>query len=111
MVAMRSDLVMGDHATITGNWINVQSRGQMVHSKAPWRVVRLHYSVPHAIVDADGRILCGHVRDCDGPLMAAAPTMFAVLRRIASRLSPGDELGDLARRAIAVVVAEQRPDP
>lgn len=72
----------------------------MFHSPAPWRFHATRYGVSHAVVDADGRILFAHVPVHDGPLVAAAPTMLAVLRRVAARLPEGDELGDLARRAI-----------
>ena len=70
-------------------------------SPAPWRFQRTIFGVANAIVDADKRILVANVPASDGPLMAAAPTMRAVLERIAARLPEEDELGRLARRAIA----------
>ncbi len=70
-------------------------------SPAPWRFQRTIFGVANAIVDAEKRILVVNVPASDGPLMAAAPTMRAVLERIASRLPEEDELGRLARRAIA----------
>ena len=72
----------------------------MPHSAAPWRFHATRYGVNNAVVDADGRILFAHVPEQDGPLVAAAPTMYAVLKRIAGRLPADDELGSLARKAI-----------
>lgn len=53
------------------------------HSPAPWRFSREHYGVANAIVDAVGRILFDHALDRVGSLVAVAPTMYAVLKRIA----------------------------
>lgn len=75
----------------------------MPHSPPPWRFLRSCYGVGNVIIDADKRILASHVPVDDGPTMAAAPTLSAVLRRVAAKLPIGDELGDLARRAIALV--------
>ena len=72
-------------------------------SPAPWRFHESCYGVKNAIVDADKRILASRVPVGDSPLMAAAPTMLAILRRVAATLPKGDELGELARRAIALV--------
>jgi hypothetical protein len=70
-------------------------------SKPPWRFHSLIYGQHHAILDADQKILACNVPGEDGPLMAAAPTMLAVLRRVETVLPEGKER-DLVRRAIAV---------
>lgn len=62
-------------------------------SPAPWRFQRTIFGVANAIVDADKRILVAHVPIEDGSLMAATPTMFAVLRRVVSRLPEGINSG------------------
>lgn len=72
-------------------------------SPAPWRFHKPMYSFSHVLVDADGRILTSNVRIDDGRLMATAPAMLAILRRVAKRCPEGDELGDLARRVISFV--------
>jgi hypothetical protein len=69
-------------------------------SPAPWKYQQNIFGVNNAIVDAEKRILVVNVPASDGPLMAAAPSMFAVLACIADRLPEHDELGRLARRAI-----------
>ncbi|MBK7236362.1 MAG: hypothetical protein IPI02_12320 [Sterolibacteriaceae bacterium] len=68
---------------------------------APWRFFKHAYGLSNVVLDADKRLLAAQVPIHAGPLMAAAPTMLAVLKKVAARLPEGDELGDLARRAIA----------
>lgn len=54
----------------------------------------------HVVLDADGRVVCANVTASDGRLMAAAPTMLAVLQRIAEIEGEDTRIGRLARRAI-----------
>lgn len=70
-------------------------------SAAPWRFHVGIYALNHVVLDADGRVVCSHVRASDGRLMAAAPTMLAVLQRIAEIEGEDTRIGRLARRAIA----------
>ncbi|MBK7664799.1 MAG: hypothetical protein IPJ21_14895 [Sterolibacteriaceae bacterium] len=69
-------------------------------SPAPWKYQQNIFGVNNAIVDAEKRILVVNVPASDRPLMATAPSLLAVLARIADRLPEHDELGRLARRAI-----------
>lgn len=72
-------------------------------SPSPWRFQTRAYGLAHVVLDAEKRVIVAHVPIENGPLIAAAPTMYAVLQRVARGLPKGDPLGDLARRALATV--------
>lgn len=68
--------------------------------RPPWFFHAVKYGLGHVVCDADGRILASHVLNEVGLLMSGAPTMYAVLKRIAAESPEGDRHGDLARRAL-----------
>jgi hypothetical protein len=70
-------------------------------SASPWRFLEAIYGMNHVVLDAEGRVVCAQVTENDGRLIAAAPTMLAILQRVAEIEGEDTRIGRLARRAIA----------
>jgi hypothetical protein len=49
-------------------------------SPAPWVFAERIYGLAHCLIDRDGRVIGSHLSLHNGPLMAEAPVMEALLR-------------------------------
>lgn len=54
-------------------------------SPAPWTFADRLYGIAHCPVDRDGRVIGCNLRTSDGPLIAEAPAMAAILRDLVAR--------------------------
>ena len=68
-------------------------------SPAPWVFEERIYSVPHCLIDRDGRVIGSHLPLPNGPLMAEAPVMAALLRDLVA----GGSVDTLRAQAAAIL--------
>jgi hypothetical protein len=68
-------------------------------SPAPWIFERRIYGIPHCLVDRDGRVIGSHLPLANGPLMAAAPAMAALLRDLVA----GNSVESLVAQAAGIL--------
>lgn len=69
-------------------------------SPGPWKFHKSINGVADAIVDDMGRIIGSNIRIDDGPLMAAAPAMLAILMSLARR---SDDLGNQLQKELVAM--------
>ena len=55
---------------------------RMVAVPGPWAFEKHVYGLAHCLIDRDGRVIGSHLALPNGPLMAAAPAMAALLREL-----------------------------
>jgi hypothetical protein len=65
------------------------------------------YGIAHCLVDRDGRVIGSHLPLANGPLMAEAPTMLALLRDFVA----GEQVDALRRQAAAILCRIDRGHP
>jgi hypothetical protein len=56
-------------------------------SPAPWVFAVQIYGIAHCLIDRDGRVIGSHLPLPNGPLMAEAPVMAALLRDLVAGTS------------------------
>ena len=56
---------------------------ETTHSPAPWSFHCSRYGFSNVVVDARGRVIAANLIPADGELIAAAPGMLEILRKIA----------------------------
>jgi hypothetical protein len=71
-------------------------------SPGPWAFEKHVYGLAHCLLDRDGRVIGSHLALPNGPLMAEAPAMVALLRDLVA----GGSVETLQTRAAAIL----RPD-
>jgi hypothetical protein len=76
-------------------------------SPAPWVFEKRIYGVPHCLIDRDGRVIGSHLPLPNGPLMAEAPAMAALLRELVA----GEMLEGLKAKANAILNRIDRGRP
>jgi hypothetical protein len=76
-------------------------------SPAPWTFAERIYGLAHCIIDRDGRVIGSHLALPNGPLMAEAPTMLALLRDFVA----GGQVDALRGQAAAILRRIDRGHP
>jgi hypothetical protein len=71
----------------------------MEPSPSPWYYAEFIYGLRHCLIDRDGRVIGSHFPTGNGPTMAAAPAMVALLRELAVGTPPET----LRRRAESIL--------
>jgi hypothetical protein len=69
-------------------------------SPAPWVFEQRIYGIPHCLIDRDGRVIGSHLPFPNGPLMAEAPAMAALLRSLVAGM-PHEALAAQAKAILA----------
>src|ERR1700681_4806502 len=57
-------------------------------SPAPWTFADSMYGIGNCLIDRDGRVIGAHLPIGNGPLIAQAPAMAALLRELVARDGP-----------------------
>jgi hypothetical protein len=68
-------------------------------SPATWVFEQRIYGIPHCVIDRDGRVIGSHLPLPNGPMMAEAPAMAALLRNFVA----GDSIETLRTEAAAIL--------
>jgi hypothetical protein len=76
-------------------------------SPAPWVFEQRIYGIPHCLIDRDGRVIGSHLPLPNGPLMAEAPAMAALLRDLLA----GSSVEALQVQAAAIIGRIDRGRP
>jgi hypothetical protein len=76
-------------------------------SPGPWAFEKQIYGLAHCLIDRDGRVIGSHLGLPNGPLMAEAPAMAALLRELVA----GGQLDDLRTQAAAILHRIDRGRP
>jgi hypothetical protein len=76
-------------------------------SPGPWAFEKHIYGLAHCLIDRDGRVIGSHLPLPNGPLMAEAPTMAALLRALVA----GGSVAMLRPQAAAILSRIDRGRP
>jgi hypothetical protein len=76
-------------------------------SPAPWVFEQRIYGIPHCLIDRDGRVIGSHLPLSNGPLMAEASAMKALLRELVA----GTRRESLTAQATAILARIDRGRP
>ena len=76
-------------------------------SPGPWAFEKHVYGLAHCLLDRDGRVIGSHLALPNGPLMAEAPTMAALLRDLVA----GAQVDALRTQAAAILRRIDRGRP
>jgi hypothetical protein len=76
-------------------------------SPGPWAFEMHIYGLAHCLIDRDGRVIGSHLALSNGPLMAEAPMMAALLRELVA----GDQVDALRTQAAAILHRIDRGRP
>ena len=76
-------------------------------SPAPWVFEKRIYGLAHCLLDRDGRVIGSHLAAPNGPLMAEAPVMVALLRDLIA----GGQVDELRARAAVILGRIDRGRP
>jgi hypothetical protein len=68
-------------------------------SSAPWVFEKRIYGIPHCLIHRDGRVIGSHLGLPNGPIMAEAPAMAALLRDLVA----GGQFDALRAKAPAIL--------
>jgi hypothetical protein len=76
-------------------------------SPAPWAFEERFYGISHVLLDRDGRVIGSHLPLGNGPLLAEAPAMAALLRALVD----GGSANALRAEAAAILARIDRQRP
>ena len=68
-------------------------------SPAPWVFEKRIYGLAHCLIDRNGRVIGSHLALPNGPLMAEAPVMAELLRRLVA----GESVDAIKVQAVAIL--------